>query len=212
MPTAKKKPAKKVPPSRRPAAGRPARAAGATRRGAPAAPPKPRWSEQYEKAVGEYGRAMHELHGRNWPEARRLFEELALRYAESPDLMDITDRARTYLRACSRHLDAPAPGGALDAFLLGVYHSNRGEYDEAIELFEKALPEAGEPDKVLYALAAARSQKGDRTGAIETLKQAIQRDDRNRVCALNDQDFDPIRDEPEFIDLVEPEQTSGAQA
>jgi CTP:molybdopterin cytidylyltransferase MocA len=208
MPTAKKKPAKsaKKAPSARPAsATRGARSADSKRKERAKAPPKPRWSEQYEKAVGEYSRALQQVHRRNWVEARALLQEVVSRYAEEADLLDITDRARSYLRICERHLNDSTPTES-DPFLVGVYHGNRGEYDDALRMFEQALQADPDSDKILYAIAAARSQKGEREGAIESLKRSISLDDRNRVYALNDADFDPIRDEPEFIDLVEPEE------
>jgi len=78
-------------------------------------------------------------------------------------------------------------------------------------MFEESL--AGDPgsDKILYAIAAVRALKGDRGGAIDYLRKAVAADDRNRIYALNDPDFDSIRDEPEFIDLVEPEEAGGRQ-
>ena len=47
-----------------------------------------------------------------------------------------------------------------------------------------------------------------RTGeAMKRLGKAIELDAQNRILALNDPDFEPVRDEPEFIDLVEPEES-----
>ncbi|PYT07724.1 MAG: hypothetical protein DMF49_07280 [Acidobacteria bacterium] len=211
MVTAKKKPVSKVPSQREAAPPRGGRTAGASRRSVTVTPPKPRWSEQYEQAVKEYARAVEQVQRRNWAEAQPLLEELVKRYGEEADLLDITDRARTYLKICARHLHHGGTRSPQGAFLLGVFHSNRGEYDEALRMFEESL--AGDPgsDKILYAIAAVRALKGDRGGAIDYLRKAVAADDRNRIYALNDPDFDSIRDEPEFIDLVEPEEAGGRQ-
>ena len=196
MPTAKKKPVSKA---------RSAPAAPARGRRAPAAvaPPKPRWSEQYEQAVKDYGRAVEKVQRRDWAAARPLLEALVRTYSSEADLLDVADRARAYLKVCLRRLGEDRIPDQ-DPFLLGVYHANRGEYDDAQEFFEQAASRDGS-DRTHYALAAVRAQKGDRAGAIASLKQAIESDDRNRLYALNDPDFDAVRDEPEFIDLVEPE-------
>lgn len=195
MPTAKKKPASKTrSASAAPVRSRPTKVAAA---------PKPRWSEQYEQAVREYASAVERVQKRDWAGARPLLAEIVHKYSSEADLLDVADRARAYLKLCQRRLGETALPDQ-DPFLLGVYHSNRGEFDEALKLFERAASSDGS-DRTHYALAAVRAQKGDHSGALASLRQAIQSDDRNRLYAINDPDFDSIRDEPEFIDLVEPE-------
>jgi tetratricopeptide (TPR) repeat protein len=77
-----------------------------------------------------------------------------------------------------------------------------GEYAEAAdrgrELIE-AHPQYVEP---LYNLACCESLAGRTTDAIEHLRQAIDRSERVRSYAKKDSDFDPIRDEPAFKELV----------
>jgi Cupin domain len=80
-----------------------------------------------------------------------------------------------------------------------------GRYDEVIargrELFE-ATPYP-EP---LYNLACCESLTGRNSDAIDHLRLAIDQAglyrDRLRWLALNDSDFDPIRDEPAFQELI----------
>jgi tetratricopeptide (TPR) repeat protein len=60
-------------------------------------------------------------------------------------------------------------------------------------------PEYAEP---LYNLACCESLAGRTTDAIEHLRQAIDRSERLRDYAKDDSDFDPIRDEPAFKELV----------
>jgi hypothetical protein len=54
----------------------------------------------------------------------------------------------------------------------------------------------------LYNLACCESLAGRTTDAIEHLRQAIDRSERLRSFAKDDSDFDPIRDEPAFKELV----------
>ena len=77
-----------------------------------------------------------------------------------------------------------------------------GEYAEAadrgLELAE-AYPEyAG----LLYNVACCESLAGRTEDAIEHLRLAIERSERGRSLAARDSDFDPIRDEPAFKELV----------
>ena len=78
-----------------------------------------------------------------------------------------------------------------------------GEYAEAAdrgrELIE-AHPEYAGP---LYNLACCESLAGRTADAIEHLRLAIERSERFRSFAAEDSDFDPIRDEPAFKELVD---------
>jgi tetratricopeptide (TPR) repeat protein len=77
-----------------------------------------------------------------------------------------------------------------------------GKYAEAAdrgrELIE-AHPEYAGP---LYNLACCESLAGRTADAIEHLRLAIDRAERFRSFAADDSDFDPIREEPGFKDLI----------
>jgi tetratricopeptide (TPR) repeat protein len=91
-------------------------------------------------------------------------------------------------------------GSELWAPLRPLYES--GKYAEAAdrgrELIE-AHPEYAAP---LYNLACCESLAERTADAIEHLRLAIDRAERFRSLAAGDSDFDPIRDEPEFKELV----------
>ncbi len=70
--------------------------------------------------------------------------------------------------------------------------------DRSRELIE-AHPEYAEP---LYNLACCESLAGRPADAIEHLRLAIDRSERLRSFAEGDSDFDPIREEPGFKELV----------
>jgi len=77
-----------------------------------------------------------------------------------------------------------------------------GQYAEAAdqgrELIE-AHPEYAGP---LYNLACCESLAGRKEDAIQHLRQAIERSEQFRPMAAEDSDFDPIREEPGFKELV----------
>jgi hypothetical protein len=78
-----------------------------------------------------------------------------------------------------------------------------GEYAEAADRGrELAEAHPGYPG-LLYNLACCESLAGRTTEAIEHLCLAIERSDRYRSFAAGDSDFDPIRDDPAFRELVE---------
>jgi mannose-6-phosphate isomerase-like protein (cupin superfamily) len=77
-----------------------------------------------------------------------------------------------------------------------------GEYDEAaargLELAEAHPEYAG----LLYNVACCEVLAGRTREAIEHLRLSIERSDRSRRLAAGDSDFDSIRDDPAFRELV----------
>ena len=85
-----------------------------------------------------------------------------------------------------------------------------GHYAEVIERGRDLIEATAYPEP-LYNLACCESLTGATSDAIEHLRLAIDRTvryrERLRGLAGRDSDFDPIRDEPEFRELMDP--TSG---
>jgi tetratricopeptide (TPR) repeat protein len=77
-----------------------------------------------------------------------------------------------------------------------------GKYAEAADRGRELLN--GEPKypNLLYNLACTESLAGRTIDAIEHLRQAIELTDLARSYAKEDPDFDPIRDEPAFKELI----------
>jgi tetratricopeptide (TPR) repeat protein len=78
-----------------------------------------------------------------------------------------------------------------------------GEYAEAADRgaeLIKAHPDC--PTLILYNVACCESLAGRPADAIEHLRLAIERSEQSRAFAAGDTDFDPIRDEPAFKELV----------
>ena len=77
-----------------------------------------------------------------------------------------------------------------------------GEYAEAADRGRELVEAHPEYAGVLYNLACCESLAGRPADAIKHLRLAIDRAERSRAHAKGDSDFDPIRDEPEFKELV----------
>ena len=172
------------------------------------APQAPKRAEAYEKALALFQAAFEQLGNRDIAAARAGFERIL---AEHPEETEICDRVRVYLRFCERAEaeTPPAPEGSEQLYLHGVYHANRGELDEALSFFDRGLSQEPEAENLLYASAVALAQGGRTAEAMKRLGRAIAVNAENRILALNDPDFESVRDEPEFIDLVEPEESRG---
>ena len=94
------------------------------------------------------------------------------------------------------------PKGFEEIVKYGVYLHNRGEFEEALKFLRQAEEIHPRHEHVLYCLAATAARAGDTAAALKALRTAIQASAGNRALAKGDADFDPIRDEDEFIDLV----------
>jgi hypothetical protein len=76
------------------------------------------------------------------------------------------------------------------------------EYDKAREVLAETHAEFPDDPAVLYNLACAESMSGRTTDALEHLRASVEQGGRFRELASTDTDFDPIRDEPAFAEIV----------
>jgi tetratricopeptide (TPR) repeat protein len=77
-----------------------------------------------------------------------------------------------------------------------------GRYAEVADRGRKLVEAHPEYPGLLYNLACCESLAGRTADAIEHLRRAIGRSERFRSFAAGDSDFDPIREEPAFKELV----------
>jgi tetratricopeptide (TPR) repeat protein len=77
-----------------------------------------------------------------------------------------------------------------------------GEYADAADRGRELIKAHPEYPGLLYNVACCESLAGRTADAIEHLRLAIKRSDRSASLAANDSDFDPIRDNPAFKELV----------
>ena len=78
-----------------------------------------------------------------------------------------------------------------------------GAYAEAADRGRELVEAQPQYAALLYNLACCESLAGRTADAIDHLTRAIDRSERSRSYAQGDSDFDPIRDEPAFKELME---------
>jgi tetratricopeptide (TPR) repeat protein len=141
-------------------------------------------SKAYEAALGEYSSAVEAMRQGDLDRALELFGKVRGLAPHEPEL---ADRAAIYTRICERKL-APQPGDpdvADDRFRRAVFLMNGGDIDEALQLLNRAVADDPMCVDVLYVRACAWALKGAAEKAVGDLRQAI-----------NDPDFEKIREEP----------------
>jgi hypothetical protein len=77
-----------------------------------------------------------------------------------------------------------------------------GRYAEAADRAVALAAEHPEYPELVYNLACCESLAGRTADALEHLRLAVERSERARAFAAGDSDFDPIRNEPAFKELV----------
>jgi len=165
---------------------------------------KPRNIAAYEAAVEQFATASSLFVKRQFAEAQTNFEAVAV--AAAADEPILSDRARTYAAICARKLVSPDPvGDDPDAlYHRGVVAANAGRLDEAWTSLERAIAQKPNDASILYARASVRGLQGNAEGAASELRKSVALDPRFRFQAASDSDFDKVRDEAAFIDIIEP--------
>jgi tetratricopeptide (TPR) repeat protein len=94
-----------------------------------------------------------------------------------------------------------AVGWELWAPLRGAYEA--GEYDEVVRRGRELVEANPQYGLLFYNLACCESLSGQKTEALEHLRQAVEKSPQIREFAKGDSDLDAIRDEPGFAELVQ---------
>jgi tetratricopeptide (TPR) repeat protein len=163
------------------------------------------WNIQ-EKAIKEMERGLQSLHKQSYGEAQTHFQAIVAGYPHEKELLD---RAQMYLRVCRNMMQekkSESNRKPEEMFYLGVMKANEASYDEAVEYLDRALQTNPGDDRAHYVMASTRALKGERELALKHLQEAIGLNVTNRVYAQNDPDFEPIRGDDGFQNLVYPEE------
>ena len=92
----------------------------------------------------------------------------------------------------------------------GLVHFASKDYAKAVETYEQFLEESPGDAGFLYNLACAESLLGRKESALDHLRQSVEAEPDFGKSALEDSDFDAIRDEPEFSAITGQVGSAGA--
>ena len=144
------------------------------------------------------GHARFELDGesRDAPAGTLVFAESGVNrtaYAEQPDTVVLAIGGRPGLRH-------DVSGAELWAPIHPAYTA--GDYADAVARGRQAIEAKPESAILHYNVACCESLAGESSAAIADLRRAIELSEPFRDMATGDSDFDPIRDQPAFRELV----------
>jgi hypothetical protein len=155
-------------------------------------------NSQEELYLVQRGRATFELDGRriDAPAGTLVFVRPSVKrtaYAEEPETTIVSMGG--------------TPGKAYESFgweiwapLNPLYRD--GKYEEAADRGRELAEANPQYPTLLYNVACCESLAGRKADAIEHLRLAIERSEAARSFAAGDSDFDPIREDPAFKELV----------
>jgi mannose-6-phosphate isomerase-like protein (cupin superfamily) len=153
---------------------------------------------QEELYIVHRGRARFELDGEqvDAPSGTLVYAKPGVKrtaFAEEP---------KTTLIALGGVPGKPYEAGGWEVWMPFQKLYNEGKYDEAADQARPAIEANPEYAGPLYNLACVESLAGRKDDAITHLRMAVERSDQFRPMAAEDADFDRIREEPAFRELV----------
>ena len=120
------------------------------------------------------------------------------------DLADLTARARQYLAAAEKRLQAATPAAAGEAdedpYLQALFEKNRGNFKAALDLSKKGGREKKD-ERFAYLAAAIHALENRPEEAAQALSQAIELNPKNRIHAFHDADFAELKKNRDYRHL-----------
>ncbi len=153
--------------------------------------------DSYEKTLSSFSQAAKAFRRGDCKKASEYFRVFIEKY---PMEKELVDRAKLYMKICENKdkKDAFVLKDFDDYYEMGVYKLNQGAYEEALELFNKALEKDSSKGKVIYLIGKTHYLMGDKEKFLDNLKSAIQVDKSFQIFAQNDLDIDDIKKDKKF--------------
>jgi tetratricopeptide (TPR) repeat protein len=158
--------------------------------------------ESRARALALYESALRLMQTGKYEAAHAAFDKLL---AEGPP--ELAERIRMYINACLLQV-AKGKTEFLsheERYDYAISLLNDGHYEDARQEFKAILAENQTADYAFYGLAVLASMTGDSQTCLEHLTEAIRLNNKNRIQARSDSDFQDMADDPRFTDLLYPE-------
>ncbi len=180
---------------------RPAPARRATPAKAVQPPPKKAAASNSLQAVKAFEQALRLFNRHDYAGAKEAFENILTKFS---DQADIIAPARTYIAICDQRVArAPVvPRNADALYDQGVVQLNKGNFADAVGLFEKGLKVEPRADHIWYSLSAAHARMNQSIKSLDALRRAISIRSVHRSHARRDPDFASLHTSEEFQQLT----------
>lgn len=201
---AKKRPAKK-PTTQKEPVNSPTKTRTQVKKQASERPISPKTGESKATIYHIYQEGLTLLHEKKYKKANQRLLHIVNKF---PQELEVIARVKSLLKVCEKNMrvEEKQPRTGEGVFHQGVVCHNAGRFNEALDCYSRALKlTKKEKDHIHYALAATEASLGNNEKALSHLKKAIQIRQKNRFFANNDPDFEPLRENERFTELIRPE-------
>jgi tetratricopeptide (TPR) repeat protein len=153
--------------------------------------------DAYHRSLAAYEQAMKAFRKGDCDKASELFKDFLKKHTSEKEF---TDRAKMYLSMCEdrEKKDTVPLKTSDDYYQFAVYRLNQGEYEQALNLLEKAKEKAPKEGRVLYLKAITYCLMGEEDSCLDNLKEAIHKDKFFRILARNESDFESLWENKKF--------------
>ncbi len=154
------------------------------------------------RLLQNYESALRLMQERKFEKARDILQKLL---AEDP--AEMAERIRVYIAACDQQMSRNKHqfSSLEEQYDYAISLLNTGYYDDARHELDSILQQNRKADYAYYGLAILASMTGQVERCLELLNEAIQLNQRNRIQARGDSDFQDMADDPRFTELLYPE-------
>jgi tetratricopeptide (TPR) repeat protein len=156
-------------------------------------------TEKRKRAIREFSNAIQVLHAGDREKAEQEFHFIREHF---PKELDIVARAESWIKI----LRKPTPSSPVtpeDHYIRGVELAERSRLDEALTYFTKALELDPEYADAEYNIACIHCRMGQPEKALDILWGLTENNEQFIETAMNDEDFEPIWQNNDFITLVQ---------
>ena len=155
----------------------------------------------YEKALEAYSQAMKVFSKKDYEKAEELLKQFLEKFPKEKELID---RVHLYVKLCENsRTEKPVRLKSFDDYYqYSVIKINLGEYEEALKLLSKAGELDPKSGKIDYMMANTYCLMGNEEDCLGRLVEAIEKDPFFKVLAQNEEDFETIRENDGFKEIM----------
>ena len=150
-----------------------------------------------DPTMGDFESGLEAFHSRKYAAAAKSFQAVI----DGAEQADVAQKARIYLAASETAQGKQDGGVDSDPFTEAVFAKNQGDLDTALEMCS-AGGRKGKDERFAYLAASLHALNGNHTEAMQELRSAIGMNAENRVHAYFDPDFEELRGDEAFGELI----------
>lgn len=156
-------------------------------------------TEKRKRAIREFANAINVMHSGDTEKAKQEFHFIREHF---PKELDIVARAESWIKILNKP-PFSSPVTPEDHYIRGVELAERSRLEEALNHFIKALELDPDYADAEYNIACIHCRMGQPDKALDILWSLTENNEHFIETAMNDEDFEPIWQNNDFITLVQ---------